>query len=174
MINKKPAIFLDRDGVINRDDAHHPWTSGLEFIPEAVEAICFAREKSLPVFIVTNQGGISLGLFNEAEVHAFHRRMIAVLEASGGLIADILFCPHHPLSEIEAMRDCACRKPKPGMILELAAKHNITLSRSILIGDRASDIEAGESAGCRSFLYLGDSLLELMKKAIHYIEEINR
>ena len=59
-------------------------------------------------------------------------------------------------------------------ILELAAKHNITLSRSILIGDRASDIEAGESAGCRCFLYLGDSLLEVIKKAIQYIEEINR
>lgn len=140
-------IFLDRDGVINENRADHvkSWAE-FHFLPGALEALRLLTERRYRVFIVTNQGAINRGLLTRAALEEIHRRMCGEVEAHGGRITGIGYCPHRP---DEA---CRCRKPRAGMLLTLANAHRIDLRQACLIGDAVSDMAAGQAVGCRTIM----------------------
>jgi D-glycero-D-manno-heptose 1,7-bisphosphate phosphatase len=142
-----PAVFLDRDGVINenRDDHVKSW-SEFRFLPGTFAALRQLRRVGLPVFVITNQAVISRGLVAPGMLDDIHRRMQQRIRLGGGLITDIRHCPH------DTHEACGCRKPQPGMLLDLAARWNIDLARSYLVGDAWTDMAAGHAACCRCIL----------------------
>ena len=150
----KPALFLDRDDTVIVDTGYMYELSDFKWISGAAEALKFAKAHQIQVFIVTNQGGIGKGIFSESQMHDFHKHLLYEAEQAGGHITDIAFCPHHPQAIIPELKTpCTCRKPKPGMLHILADKWQIDISASVMIGDRQSDIDAGEAAGCHSVLF---------------------
>lgn len=156
------AVFIDRDGVINEDRGFVHRIEDLVLIPGAVDALRQLQEAGYLLVVITNQSGIARGLYTEADYQAFTRHLVHVL-ASGGVTLDAIeHCPHLPDAHVLQYRmDCACRKPRPGMILRAAGRLGIELSTSILIGDRISDVQAGRSAGVgRCFLVRSGSELE--------------
>jgi D-glycero-D-manno-heptose 1,7-bisphosphate phosphatase len=173
----RAAIFLDRDETLNQDDGYIYRIEEFAWMPGAEAALVRFKRAGLPVFIVTNQGGIGRGLFTETDMHLFNQHLVGKAAASGGKITDIAFCPHHPLSPDPAMAaPCACRKPAPGQILMLADKWKIDLSRSVMIGDRDSDVEAGRRAGLHSYLFDKTDLDALAQNvlATHFPELTSR
>ena len=141
----RSAVFLDRDGVLNepilRDGKPHPpdSPSAVQIAPQAAAALHRLKSLGLPLIVVTNQPDVARGVQSAETVEAIHRRLSSELP-----IDDFLTCYHDD-------RDgCPCRKPKPGLILEGAARHGVDPSRSFLIGDRWRDIDAGKAAGCRT------------------------
>jgi D-glycero-D-manno-heptose 1,7-bisphosphate phosphatase len=149
MVELTPAIFLDRDGVINenRDDHVKSW-SEFQFIPGAIEAIAELTRTGLPIFVVTNQGIISKGGMTVETLEDIHRRMLERIEAGGGRIRKVFYCPHHDHDK------CDCRKPAPGMLIQAATEFGIDTSRSFMVGDAWTDIGAGLAVGARSILLL--------------------
>lgn len=142
-------IFLDRDGVINENRADHvkAWHE-FRFLPGALEALRLLTERRYRIFIVTNQAAVNRGLLPSATLDEIHQHMAATAEAHGAHIAGIRHCPH---------RDdecCSCRKPRPGMLLGLAAERQIDLAQAYFIGDALTDVAAGNAAGCRTVLVL--------------------
>ena len=145
------TIFLDRDGVINRNPPNKGYVrrwSEFFFLPNALNAIRDLTENGYRIVVITNQAGIGKGLFSEDSLKDIHSRMIAEIRDAGGKIDAVYYCPHHP----EA--GCECRKPEPGMLIRAADEHHIELSRAYLIGDSTTDIEAGQRAGTRTLLVL--------------------
>jgi D-glycero-D-manno-heptose 1,7-bisphosphate phosphatase len=146
------ALFLDRDGVVMRDD-ERPGPRELALLPGAAAAIRAARAAGFRVFVVTNQTAVARGLMTEDDVHAVHARLGAELAREGAIVDAFYVCPHHPNATLPAYRvACACRKPRPGLLLAAAADHDLDLAASVMIGDRSSDVAAGKRAGCRTVL----------------------
>ncbi len=143
------AIFLDRDGVIceNRSDHVKSW-SEFRFLPGAQNSLAALSRLGLPIIVVTNQAIIGRKMVPARVVNDIHRRMVAEVEASGGRIDRVVYCPHRPEER------CNCRKPEPGMLLQVADEMDVDLSQSYLVGDAATDLIAGQSVGCRTFLVL--------------------
>lgn len=143
------AIFLDRDGVIckNRSDHVKSWAE-FEFLPEAKESLVTLSRLNLPLIVVTNQAAIGRGLMTVELVEDIHQRMAAEITAAGGRIDRIFYCPHSP------QEACPCRKPKPGMLQQAAAEMSLDLAHSYLVGDAATDIQAGQQVGCHNILVL--------------------
>ena len=168
---ERRAIFLDRDGVINVDTGYPHKTEDCQLIPGAAAAIRRARREGYMICVVTNQGGIALGYYDEAGLRRFNDHLAGLLAEDGAALDAIHFCPHHPSSPDPARRQCSCRKPQPGMLLDLAREHNIDMSASAMIGDRVTDIEAGEAAGVRAFLFDGGNLDTLMLKVLASLKE---
>lgn len=142
----KMAIFLDRDGVLVDNSQHYYiWeTDQLILIDGAIENLKILSQKGFQLFIVSNQGGISRGLYSKYDILKLHTALIKTFKANHIEIAEIAFCPHHP--EVEK---CLCRKPDSLMIEKLIAKYQISKPDSYLIGDSQSDMEAAEKAGIR-------------------------
>jgi D-glycero-D-manno-heptose 1,7-bisphosphate phosphatase len=136
------TVFVDRDGVINRDSPDYIKTCGeFHFLPGSVEALKLLSRRGYTVIVVTNQSVIGRGLTSPEELQRIFEKMKHGVKAAGGRIDDIMYCPHTPSD------GCACRKPKPGMILEAAAKHSVDLETAVMIGDSTKDIRCGISAG---------------------------
>ncbi len=165
------ALFFDRDNTLVADHGYLHKIEDFRWLAGAPEALKFAASLNLPVFIVTNQGGIGRGLFTEQDMHRFNTHLMQKAQQAGGKITDIAFCPHHPNAIYSHLKTpCSCRKPAPGMFYTLAKKWNIDLSASIMIGDRASDIEAGKAAGCKTALFDPTSnLLDCVRLALEEI-----
>ena len=145
------TIFLDRDGVINRNPPNKGYVrkwAEFTFIPNSRTAIRELTESGYRIIVVTNQSGIGRGLYSEEDLADIHARMVAEISKSGGAIDAVYYCPHHPDA------GCECRKPKPGMLMRAAREHNIELENAYLIGDTTTDIEAGKSVGTTAFLVL--------------------
>ena len=142
-----PTVFLDRDGVINenRDDHVKSW-SEFRFLPGALDALRMLTRQRFRIFVVTNQACVNRGLASPSTINDIHRRMSYTARSHGARIEDVRFCPHRP---DEA---CHCRKPHPGMLLDLALTHGLSLSRAYLVGDAASDIAAGRAVGCKTVM----------------------
>ena len=165
-MTRKAAIFLDRDKTLNQDQGYIYDPAEFAWMPGAAAALRRFHNAGLPVFVVTNQGGIGRGIFTETEMHQFNNHLINNARAAGGHITDIAFCPHHPLAPDSAMAaPCHCRKPEPGLIIQLAEKWQIDLTLSVMIGDRDSDVEAGKRAGMHSYLF-DKTDLDLLAKQV--------
>ena len=146
-MTKKKAVFLDRDGVVNRKlpEGHYVtrWDE-LEILPGVPEAITLLNQAGYLVFIATNQRGVAKGLMSLDVLEEIHRRLTAELASRGAVITQIYSCPH------DSLPPCRCRKPAPGMLLDAAEAHNLDLGDSWMIGDSPRDIQAGHNAGCRT------------------------
>lgn len=156
------ALFLDRDGVLNVNHGYVFRPEDLEWIPGAREAVLAANQAGWIVVVVTNQSGIARGMYTEADFWALMNRMQADLAEIGARLDHIEFCPHLPGGLPPYDVECECRKPKPGMLLSAAEKLGLDLSRSVLVGDSQSDLEAAAAAGVRSLLFQGPNLLEAL------------
>lgn len=163
----RPAVFFDRDGVINADLGYVGDASRFVLLPGAAAGVRAATAAGALTFLVTNQSGVARGYYTEADVAALHRHMAAELAREGARFDDIRHCPHLPDAPVAAYRrDCACRKPGPGMILDLMARWPVDPARSALIGDRPSDVAAARAAGIRGLLYGGGPLAETVALAL--------
>lgn len=158
----RSAAFLDRDGVINLDHGYvHRWEE-FDFVPGAVEALRRLQAAGHALVIVTNQSGVARGLYEEADVLALGERLREHLGGEGIQLDAIEYCPHLPAGTVPAYTvDCDCRKPAPGMILRAAGRLGIDLARSMMVGDKPSDIEAAHRAGVgQAFLVATDGVGE--------------
>ena len=160
------AVFFDRDNTLTKDEGYCHKIADFAWIDGAKEALARLAKANIPVFIVTNQGGIGKGLFTTQQMHDFNNHLHAQATLAGGTIHDIAFCPHHPDAVAETDRLCSCRKPQAGMILALAQKWDISLGDSVMIGDRDSDVLAGQAAGCHSYLFDPKTNLDTLVKTI--------
>lgn len=141
----KKVVFLDRDGVINRDSSHYVkcW-SEFEFLPGSKAAIRSLTTNGYTIFIITNQSIINRRIVPLSVLDDIHMKMQAAIEAAGGKIEDIFFCPHTP------GENCACRKPEPGLIHQAQKAYRIDLSMAAMVGDNAKDIRCARNSGCGS------------------------
>jgi D-glycero-D-manno-heptose 1,7-bisphosphate phosphatase len=137
------VVFLDRDGVINRDSVDYikNW-SEFEFLPGSLDAIALLTRHQFTPMVITNQSAVHRGMISTQDLETIHTRMKAAVEARGGKISDIFFCPHLPEEA------CNCRKPRPGLLLRAQQLYRIDLSGACMIGDSASDIQCARNAGC--------------------------
>lgn len=161
----RPALFLDRDGVLNADHGYvHRWED-FQWVTGAKDAIRAFNQAGWLVFVVTNQSGIGRGYYTEADMHALHVQMAEDLAKAGGRIDAIYFAPQHPDAEIEAYRhpDPPDRKPNPGMLLRAFAEWPVDRERSLMVGDKPADMEAASRAGVRGVLFTGGDLAAFLK-----------
>jgi D-glycero-D-manno-heptose 1,7-bisphosphate phosphatase len=151
----KPALFLDRDGVINVDHAYVHRPQDFHFIDGIFDLARHARGAGYRLFVVTNQAGIARGYYTEDDFHRLTSWMCERFEAELAPIDKVYYCPYHAEHGIGHYKvDSPLRKPRPGMILQAAAEFNLDLTRSVLVGDMDTDIEAGMAAGVgRNLLY---------------------
>jgi D-glycero-D-manno-heptose 1,7-bisphosphate phosphatase len=144
MERMEPAVFLDRDGVIieNRDEYVRSW-SDVEFFPAALAALQNFSSSPYRIILVTNQSAVGRGLITLAQAEHLNWRIIAAVKKHGGRVDGAFMCPHAPQAR------CDCRKPRPGLLLQAAEALSLDLSRSFMIGDALSDLQAGRAAGVR-------------------------
>ena len=143
------AIFLDRDGVINenRDDHVKSWAE-FQFLPGAIESIRRLSETGLPIFVVTNQAIVNRNIVTADVVEGIHRQMVAEIEKGGGRIDKVYYSPH------DSHENSPMRKPGPGMLLKAQEDFGVDLTRSFIVGDAWTDVQAGLAVGARSILVL--------------------
>jgi len=151
------AVFLDRDGVINRkaptEDQYITRWEDMEILPGVAEAIAELNQAGFQIIIVTNQRSVAKGLITIAELESIHAQMCQHLASAGATIRAIYYCPH------EMEPPCSCRKPEPGMLLRAAQEHNIDLATSWMIGDSVKDVKAGQGAGCKTAQLIDENKL---------------
>jgi len=139
----KKVVFLDRDGVINRDSPDYIKTwDEFQFLPGSLEALRLLSQAGFRLIIITNQSIIGRGMVPLRVLEETHRKLKAAVAAEGGDILDIFFCPHRP------DEDCDCRKPAPGLIQQACRRYGIDPADSVMIGDSAKDMLCGRNAGC--------------------------
>lgn len=143
IVNPCKTVFLDRDGVINMDSPDYikSWAEFF-FIPGSLDAIARLTRNGYAVIVITNQSAVNRRMITLTDLETIHRRLCQSACNSGGRITDIFFCPHRP------DENCACRKPKPGMILAARKRYGIDLAGAVMVGDSGQDILAGQAAGC--------------------------
>lgn len=157
----RPALFLDRDGVINVDHGYVCRPEDFNFIEGIFELVTAANEAGYLVVVVTNQAGIGRGYYSEADFHRLMDWVIAKFAARRAQIDAVYFCPLHPEHGVgEYRRESDCRKPGPGMLLQAQKDHGVDLKRSILVGDKTSDMLAGLAAGVGTLLHFDDACVK--------------
>jgi len=144
---KHKTIILDRDGVINEDSVGYikslaEWVP----IPGSLQAIADLSKSGFSVFVITNQSGIGRGYYSLQAMQQIHDHMLQEVDKLGGAIQGIYFCPHHPDLQ------CECRKPNTGMFLQLAKEHSVDLQQSFYVGDKLTDLQAGDGVNAQSIL----------------------
>ena len=153
MPSLRRAAFLDRDGVINIDNGYVSRIADFEFFAGAMQAMQQLQARDYQIVIITNQSGIGRGYFSEQQFAELTAWMIAELARASVAPVYVYHCPHNP--PIAPALSCACRKPEPGMILSAARDLSLDVRRSILVGDKPSDIMAGHAAGVRRCFQVG-------------------
>ncbi len=150
----RPALFLDRDGVVVEEVhfLHRP--EDVRLVPGAAEVMAAARRQGIPVVLTTNQSGIARGLFGWEAFAATQSRLETLLAAERAAFDMVLACPFHPDGDPPYRAEHPCRKPQPGMLLRAAERLGIDLAKSWVVGDRARDLEAGRAAGCAGGLHV--------------------
>ena len=154
----KKVVFLDRDGVINKEVGYLHKIKDFQFIDGVFKACMYLQTLDYQLIIVTNQSGISRGYYSEDEFHAVNNWMLEQFSARDVDVLDVFFCPHEPED------GCSCRKPKPGMLLTAKEKHDIDMSKSWMIGDKEADVSAANAAGINN---------TILVKSGHDIDEEN-
>lgn len=168
----RPALFLDRDGVINLDKNYVSQITDFEWVEGAAEAISAFNARDWFVFVVTNQSGIARGYYTEEDMQTLHDWMTSELKAQGAHVDQIYYCPFHQEGEIARYRkDSFDRKPKPGMLLQAMADYPVKREASFLIGDKDTDIQAAHAAGVGGFLFKGGNLAHFSEWALASFED---
>ena len=176
--NKRPCIFLDRDGVINKNMDSKPLCKDFELLEGVADAIKSINKSDYLSVVVTNQPMIAKGFVTFEEVENTHKKMETLLGEQHAYLNGIYYCPHHPEKgfdgEIKELKiDCECRKPKAGMLFSAAKDLNIDLEKSWMIGDSKRDIEAGKNANCKTISikedFGADYIAQDLKDAVNYI-----
>jgi len=153
--NPQSAIFIDRDGTLNEDIGYVSSPDQLTLYPWAAEAVRLINKTELKAIVITNQSGIARGIYTEETLNAIHQKMIEELAMQGAKLDGVYYCPHHPkIGDARYRIECDCRKPKTGMLDRAAREQDIDLSRSFVIGDKASDINLALNAGARAALVM--------------------
>lgn len=150
--NLLPAVFLDRDGVINQEVHYLSKGADLKLISGSANAIARLNEAGIPVIVVTNQSGVARGYLSEDQLYDIHQEMIAMLARENASLQGIYYCPFHRDGDGNYRRESTCRKPEPGMLLAAADEFAISLTDSVMVGDRINDILAGQAAGARTII----------------------
>lgn len=143
----RPAAFIDRDGVINAEHNYVHRVEDFHVLAGVFEGLKLLAEAGFALVVVTNQAGIAKGLYSEEDFQVLTRYMLGLFAAKGIDVAAVYHCPHHPAGKVPAYAsECDCRKPAPGMLLRAAREHGLDLGRSVMIGDKTSDVAAGRAA----------------------------
>ncbi len=158
----KPAAFLDRDGILNRDSGYVWRREDFHWLPGAQRAVKRLNDAGYLVFVVSNQAGVARGLYKPEDVETLHRWVNSELGKSGAHIDAFYYCPHHP----DFGQSCDCRKPAPGMLLRAMREWPVDRESSFMIGDKAIDMEAAKSAGVRGLIFEGGDLDALVRSAL--------
>jgi D-glycero-D-manno-heptose 1,7-bisphosphate phosphatase len=149
----RAALFLDRDGVINEEVEYLRDPARVALLPGVAAAIAAMNQAGIPVVVVTNQSGLARGMYDAAALAAVTARVGELLAAGGARLDATYHCPHHPDGTVAALAvTCACRKPRPGMLLDAARDLDLDLARSVVVGDKPSDLGAARAAGCAAVL----------------------
>ena len=166
-MNKK-VVFIDRDGVINKEVGYLHKIRDFEFIDGVFDACLHFQKLGYSLIIITNQSGIARGYYNEDDFHLVNNWMIDQFENQGVSILDVFFCPHGPEST------CDCRKPKPGMFNQANDKYNIDMENSWMIGDKEADVQAANAAGIKNTILVksGHEIDEASSKSQFIIDSI--
>jgi|SRR6516162_5176515 D-glycero-D-manno-heptose 1,7-bisphosphate phosphatase len=177
MRSSAKAVFLDRDGVINRKAPEGQYVTTLaEFhlLPGALDALAELTRADYRIFIVTNQRGIARGHVLQKDVDEIHEYLVSEATQAGACINSIYVCPH------DYSDQCDCRKPRPGMLLRAAREHSLRLEECWMVGDSISDIEAGRASGCKT-IYVGvdhrldaEAIATDLAQAVRYILQSSR
>jgi D-glycero-D-manno-heptose 1,7-bisphosphate phosphatase len=166
---RRPAAFLDRDGVLNVDRGYTFRPEDLELMPTAAAAVRHLNAAGYTVIVVTNQAGVARGFYSEDAVKTFNAHMREVLQAQGARIDAFYYCPHHPDGTVKELAiRCDCRKPAPGMLEAAARDWPIDRGRSFLIGDKDHDVAAAKAFGVRGVKFdaKADTLEDLVRKTL--------
>lgn len=164
----QPALFFDRDGVLNVDVNYAYQPEQITWVEGALETVAAAKKAGYLTFVVTNQAGVARGLYSENDVRTLHIWMQGEFNKAGGTIDAFAYCPHHP----EFSGTCLCRKPKPGMLLDLMNRFAVDKTRSFLVGDKESDVEAAFAAGIKGTLFMGGHLLAHIRDFLRQNSEL--
>lgn len=156
MPEKNKAVFLDRDGVLNREMGDYVCRLEDFKILDNFDALKTLQSKGYLLIVATNQGGLAKGWYTEDELAKMHHYLKQVYHGHGVELTDIFYCPHHP----DFTGDCDCRKPKPGLLLRGIEKYNLDAAKSYFIGDRERDMEAAVAAGVKGILVDSDQPLK--------------
>lgn len=165
----RKVLFLDRDGVINKDVSYLYKIADLQWVDGAKEALKLAHDSGYELIVVTNQSGVARGYYKETDVQILHDYMGNELFKAGAPILHFYYCPHHKDGTVERYAvDCNCRKPKPGMILQAIKDFDVDVEHSFLIGDSQRDVDVAEAAGVKGYLFTESNLLNFMKKILKH------
>ena len=150
---RRRAIFMDRDGTILDEVGYVNHLDRVRLLPGSAQAVRAVNEFGFQAVVITNQAGVARGYFPESLVDEVHDRLRALLIEGGGRVDGIYYCPHHPdAGTAEYRKDCACRKPKPGMLLRASEEMGIDLGSSFVVGDTIKDVEAGHRVGATTVM----------------------
>ncbi len=153
MNRTRPAVFLDRDGTINVEVNYLRRLEEIQLLPGVGHAMEHLRAAGYPLVVITNQSAVARGMITEADLADIHRELQRQLHDAGTEVDGIYYCPHHPEhGSPPYRRDCACRKPNPGLLKRAALDLGLDLERSYMVGDNLSDLQSGWNAGCRVVL----------------------
>jgi len=160
------AVILDRDGTLHRDTGYLIRFEDFEVLPGVEEALKMIAAAGFRLFIASNQSGIARGFFSLEDVLELNAKIQGYFLEKGVNIEDVAICPHHPEGTVVSYtRDCDCRKPKPGMLLDLAQRHHLDLARSYMVGDHPRDARAGVAAGATGVLIHENSTRAIDEKS---------
>lgn len=166
-MGNRPAIFFDRDGVLNKDVHYLYRKEDFKWIPGAIESLQYFNKLGYYVFVITNQSGVARGYYTEQDVQRLHQWMNQQLAMQQAHIDDFFYCPHHSVGTIPLYtKTCSCRKPHTGMIEQAQKKYAIDMKKSFLVGDKTSDMECAKNAGILGIQFTGDNLYEMLRKTI--------
>ncbi|KAA0257765.1 HAD family hydrolase [Deferribacter autotrophicus] len=154
-MEKRPVVFIDRDGTINKEAGYINHPDNFEVYPFVSHAVRLLNVNDILAVVVTNQAGIARGYYPIGTMHLLHEKMESILNENGAKIDALYYCPHHPSSKIkEYALDCNCRKPKTGMIDKALQELPIDEKNMYVVGDKLSDMEFGWNAGCKTIMVM--------------------
>lgn len=150
-----PTLFLDRDGVLNKEVNYLHRVDDFEFTPNCIEGLCNFKARGFDFIVVTNQAGIARGLYTEDEYHILTRHLETQLNFFGIDFMHIYHCPHHPDGSVAGYAMvCECRKPKPGMFHQAIKEYDVDIKKSIMVGDKRTDLLAARAAGVEACVFV--------------------
>jgi D-glycero-D-manno-heptose 1,7-bisphosphate phosphatase len=155
VVTSRPAVLIDRDGTLTEEVGYVNHPSRLRLLPRSAEAIRRLNAAGVAAVVVTNQAGLARGYFTEDVMRAVNASLVEQLAQAGARLDGIYVCPHHPTEGVAPYRErCECRKPRPGLLLRAAQELALDLSRSTMVGDKATDLVPGRAVGAAAVLVL--------------------